>query len=124
MKNILFVWLPWIALMVVIFSLSNQSSLPGSSNFWLEILFKKTAHFVVYTLLQFLTMRVFYSLKLEKYVLLSFIWTILFAISDEVHQLFIPNRHGTLMDVCIDGVGALFTVFIFQKFVWLRKFLT
>jgi VanZ family protein len=31
---------------------------------------------------------------------------VLFAISDEYHQTFVPGRGGTLADVAIDGLGA------------------
>jgi VanZ family protein len=32
---------------------------------------------------------------------------VLYAISDEVHQSFVPTREGTLRDVIIDAIGAL-----------------
>ncbi|GAA4069041.1 hypothetical protein GCM10022410_13710 [Amphibacillus indicireducens] len=32
---------------------------------------------------------------------------VLFAISDEVHQLFVPGRAGQVMDVVIDTTGAI-----------------
>ncbi len=36
----------------------------------------------------------------------AFILVILYAVTDEVHQLFVPTRHGTPRDVIIDGIGA------------------
>lgn len=35
----------------------------------------------------------------------SMLFCILFAISDEWHQTFIPDRYGTVMDVFIDALG-------------------
>lgn len=32
---------------------------------------------------------------------------ILYAISDEVHQLFVPGRGGQVRDVIIDSAGAI-----------------
>ncbi|MCM1262354.1 MAG: VanZ family protein [Butyrivibrio sp.] len=38
----------------------------------------------------------------------------LYAVSDEVHQLFVPGRAGRFSDVIIDSMGALLGVFIFM----------
>lgn len=32
---------------------------------------------------------------------------IIYAISDEIHQLYVPGRHGSPIDVLIDTIGAL-----------------
>ena len=39
---------------------------------------------------------------------LAALWagTVIFAVSDEVHQGFIPDRHASLQDVLADAVGA------------------
>jgi VanZ like family len=42
---------------------------------------------------------------------------VLFAISDEYHQTFVPGRGGTWRDVAIDGLG----VGLAGAFVWLRR---
>lgn len=33
--------------------------------------------------------------------------SVTFAVTDEIHQLFVPGRAGKLMDVCIDACGVL-----------------
>ena len=38
---------------------------------------------------------------------LSFVCAVLYACSDEIHQLFVPGREGMLVDVTIDCGGAL-----------------
>jgi len=38
---------------------------------------------------------------------ISWLLTILFAISDEIHQYFVPGRSAQLQDVIRDGKGAL-----------------
>ncbi len=42
---------------------------------------------------------------------------ILYAITDEIHQVFIPGRGGQLKDVMIDGTGAILGIalFCYQK---------
>ena len=37
---------------------------------------------------------------------------ILYAITDEVHQLYIPGRSGKWQDVCIDSIGVLLGIFV------------
>lgn len=41
---------------------------------------------------------------------LAFGLAVLYAATDEFHQLFVPGRSGQLKDVCIDGAGALLGV--------------
>jgi VanZ family protein len=43
------------------------------------------------------------------------IGAILFAMTDEYHQTFVPGRQGTVMDVLIDSIG----VFAGLGFIWL-----
>ncbi len=50
-------------------------------------------------------------------VLLSLAICLLFAISDEYHQTFVPGRGGTWTDVAIDGLGALLAAL----FPWRRR---
>lgn len=41
----------------------------------------------------------------------TFLWTgfavLAYAISDEIHQTFVPTREGTIRDVMIDGIGII-----------------
>lgn len=37
----------------------------------------------------------------------SMLVTVAYAVTDEVHQLFVPGRSGRLIDVLIDGAGAV-----------------
>ncbi len=87
-----------------------------------EFKIRKSAHFCLYYLLGlFVFMTLFYSDKLHKnYVLFIFsmIICILYATSDEVHQLFMDGRSGQVTDVLLDSGGSLsgcITAFIIQK---------
>ncbi len=44
---------------------------------------------------------------------LSWVFCILYAASDEFHQLFVPGRAGLVTDVCIDSAGALLGILLF-----------
>lgn len=46
--------------------------------------------------------------NLNKYaLLLTIIVAVLFGLSDEVHQLFVPMRHSDVFDLIFDGLGAV-----------------
>ena len=65
---------------------------------------RKSAHFTEYALLGMLTLLVW---KKRDKVLQPWLWCILYASSDEMHQLFVPGRSGMWQDVLLDSMGAL-----------------
>jgi len=44
---------------------------------------------------------------------ISFVFGVLYAVSDEVHQLFVPGRAGAIIDVFIDSAGVAFGCVLF-----------
>ena len=86
-------------------------------------LVRKNAHFFAYFVLGLLTLATVNSNvgRGIKSILLSFGICLLFAISDEVHQLFIPGRGGQVRDVIIDGSGAAIGLGIYLLFRRLFK---
>lgn len=113
------VWLYWGGLfiwMALIFFFSHQPSLPNLDDNVLDLLFKKLAHAFAYAVLMGLWWGALKSIRAANWrtLLLAFIFTVLYAISDEWHQTFIPHRSGQLADVLVDSAGALL-VFIFIR---------
>lgn len=45
----------------------------------------------------------------------------MYAITDEVHQLFIPGREGKWQDVFIDSIGVFLGIFVLLFFVEIVK---
>ena len=39
---------------------------------------------------------------------------ILYAITDEIHQLFVPGRSGRILDIGIDSLGVITGIFIYK----------
>ena len=109
MKKV-YLWLPVIFWMALIFFLSSQPSVTISESQILEFIFFKSLHLLEYGVLFFLIYR-----ATEKNLLLSFILTIVYGISDEIHQLFVPTREGRFWDVLIDGAGAFLASLIVKK---------
>lgn len=71
---------------------------------------RKCAHFAeffVLSLLTFLLVRS-YGLKVGLCAKISLGYCLLFAATDEIHQLFVSGRSGELRDVAIDFCGGIF----------------
>lgn len=75
----------------------------------LNFIIRKGAHFGVYMVLGILVANGLIGCNRSKVstILLSLLICVLYAISDEVHQLFIPGRSGEVRDVLLDSGGAL-----------------
>ena len=69
---------------------------------------RKNAHFIAYLLLSLLSLNAWRSsgLRGPKQLILGFGMCVLFAVTDEIHQLFIEGRSGEVRDVLIDSAGA------------------
>jgi VanZ family protein len=50
-------------------------------------------------------------------LLSSFLLTILYGVTDEFHQSFVPGRHASLLDLVADSFGAL----LFAPWVFVRR---
>ena len=75
----------------------------------LQPIVRKVAHYSIYTSLGFLSMCFALTCKgtYRQKGISSLVFCILYSISDEIHQLFVPGRSGQLVDVYIDTLGAL-----------------
>ena len=74
----------------------------------IEFPIRKTAHALEYTLLGFLLMGALNQRKGWAVFI-----GVIYAASDEVHQLFVPGRSGQITDVMIDSAGVILGIFIF-----------
>jgi VanZ family protein len=108
MRRSLSRWLPPLAWMGLIFVLSAQPDLPQAPGPWLDTLLKKTGHAGVYGVLAWLYRRALRSRFRSPTTLrvVSIGLAVMYALSDEYHQTFVPGRTGRLSDVVVDGVGA------------------
>lgn len=77
---------------------------------------RKVAHFTEYFLLSWAAFFHFTVINervaIKRKLLWTFLFSALYAVSDEIHQLFVPGRSGNIKDVVIDCMGALLTVVI------------
>lgn len=140
MENKKLAWTAVIGWMALIFILSHQPASVSSGlssgitqfllNFVSEIfprsdagveefhtLVRKNAHFIAYLILGVLLVNALGSWRRmeRRDLLVSFSIAVLYAASDEFHQLFIDGRSGEFRDVLIDSAGAACGIF----FCWL-----
>lgn len=84
---------------------------------------RKLAHVILYLTLGFLVCICVESWfgpdKRKKHKWLAFAIGTLYAISDEVHQYFVPGRSCEVVDVLIDSIGVLLGVVIAIKLILL-----
>jgi VanZ family protein len=101
---------PPLVLMGVIFFFSAQPDLSTGLGVWDTIL-RKAAHMAEYGLLWFLWYR---ALEIRS-PLPAVAITLAYAATDEFHQSFVEGRHGTPVDVLIDGVGVAIAVALHSR---------
>jgi VanZ family protein len=115
MKKILDIvprWLPALLMMALIFAFSSRekNELPDFQA-W-EYFVKKSAHFVVYGLLALSYLR---ALPKQDHFQAWF-FAVLYALTDEFHQSFVPGRTASLIDVFVfDNLGAVFALFVHYR---------
>ena len=105
-------WLPALSMMAAIFAFSSIPSAGMPSFGLLDLLIKKGGHALGYALLSLAILHWHRPLWDEglppfKSLLLAWALTVLYAISDEFHQSFVPGRSPSPIDVLIDASGAL-----------------
>ena len=115
--------------LVIIFIMSsfNANESSNQSNFIVNIIVKlfnvsniklarlivrKLAHFTEYFILGLLCINL---CKKKRDILYAILFCIGYAISDEIHQLFVHGRSFQVRDIVIDSLGALLGICLFLK---------
>jgi VanZ family protein len=108
-------WLPALLMMFVIFLFSAQPSSDLPIFDWADRLVKKGGHMVGYALLAFAYWRGL-QFKQERWWL-AWRLVILYAVTDEFHQSFVPGRSPSVWDVLVyDNLGALMSLWLFSLY--------
>ena len=146
MKRKLFPWIVVILWMALIFYLSHQPASisnglsKGITEKIVEVvekattdaeinirnfnhILRKNAHFFAYLVLGILVANGLRSGGVGGYGAIGFaiLICVLYAISDEIHQLFVPGRGGQVKDVLIDSAGAAVGILGYNGFIKRRS---
>jgi VanZ family protein len=97
---------------IEIFFFSSKSSVPGAGGVFL--LLPIAYHFVVFFLFSFFLLATIKGNKKLKtsYLIIVLIFSVIYAISDEFHQSFVPGRNADIKDVLTDSVGIILSLLI------------
>lgn len=82
---------------------------------------------ILYHILAFFCFAFFLLISLvkgkEKYLIfsLAILISMIYGISDEIHQFFVPGRACTIFDVGLDSIGILFASMIYLISIKFRK---
>lgn len=120
-------WGPVVAWAALIFLLSAQPGLRVSDDPSVDQPIRHVAHVVVYAVLAMVLLR---ALSwgaarpwTRRHVLLAVLLAVLYGVSDEVHQTYVPQRTGHLVDVGWDLLGAVAGVLVLRLLAgrWSRR---
>jgi len=101
----------------IIFTFSSLPQTKVTEFFLVDFIIKKIAHISEYAILYALLFR-----ATKKKFLLSFFLTIIYAVTDEFHQSFIPGRTPKFYDVLgFDLTGANIAAYALWKFTQIRR---
>jgi VanZ family protein len=109
-------WLPSLLVMLVIFLFSAQPSSSLPSFDWADRAVKKGGHILGYALLAWTYWRGFDYRKDKRW--LSWLFAVLYAVTDELHQSLVPGRRASVWDVVVfDNLGALISMWLTGRFI-------
>ncbi|GAB4539617.1 MAG: hypothetical protein Fur0020_08560 [Thermodesulfovibrionia bacterium] len=79
--------------------------------------FDKLIHFLIYAILSALIYLSLNKTGLKRYLILqSFLFTVIYGISDEIHQLYVPLRDASIGDMIADSFGAFLGSYLVSRF--------
>ncbi len=102
-------WAPVVLWAAVIFALSSVSDLGTGLGTW-DLVLRKLAHTAEFAVLGALLLR---TLRDDWAALAA---GVAYAVSDELHQHFVPGRVGSPLDVAIDSVGVAAGLLLWRRY--------
>ncbi len=122
-----------LAVLVTIFILSAQNGEESSSTSGFftklieavfgqsanEAIIRTLAHFCEFAGLGFLMCNFIFALKDKLRPFLSILFSVGYAVTDEIHQFFVPGRACQLSDLAVDSCGVVFGIAVFCIIVYI-----
>ena len=102
-------WAPVVLWAAVLFAFSSVPDLGTGLGTW-DLVLRKLAHAAEFALLGVLLLR---ALRDER---AAFAAGAAYAVTDEVHQHFVPGRLGSPVDVAIDALGVALGVLLWRRY--------
>lgn len=104
----------WVGMLILRLVRPGFSALPKAEQLrmadGISFIVRKCAHATEYAILSGLiwnALKGSFPISIKRRAFLAWGFTVLYAITDEIHQMFVPGRSCELRDVLIDAAGAL-----------------
>ena len=95
----------------------DKAKLPNK----IELLVRKSAHILLFAILGVLAQLCAVKYLKKRQLLWATIFCLLYAIGDEIHQVFVPGRAGLVSDVLIDFVSSFAGIGILYLIIKLKR---
>lgn len=95
------------------------SLLPQTISQYVTLIVRKSAHVFLYLILGIFVTNACHPKN--KYWVIAIMICMIYACTDEFHQLFIDGRTGQLQDVVIDSIGSLLGIYLTSMLLRTRK---
>lgn len=113
-NKLIFKFLPAVLMMLAIFLFSARPGDIIPMSLWKQVLYK-AGHVVGYAMLALSYWRAFRFDSRQRWI--AWLLAVLYAVTDEYHQSFVPFRHSTAFDVLVyDNLGALTSLWLAGTF--------
>jgi VanZ family protein len=117
-KGWISLWAPvvvWAGLIFFVSSIPDHR--PAGSTGLPELMSRKLAHLVEYGVLAFFVARALTGMgwAIRRVWAVGLLACVLYAVSDEVHQSFVPGRFGKVRDVVLDSLGAVLVLSVYVR---------
>lgn len=96
----------------------DDKKMPKNQRDLIETVVRKCAHFGLYLIGGLLITNFFNTTRVkEKHIIIySILFAVIYACTDELHQLFVNGRSGEIRDIIIDTLGASTGTLLFYFF--------
>jgi VanZ family protein len=101
-------WLPVVAWAALIFTFSSIPSLSTGLGTW-DLVLRKATHVTEFAILGALLLRALWA------AVPAFVLGLAYAVTDEIHQHFVPGRTAAPLDVAIDAAGVLIGIVAYGR---------
>ena len=78
----------------------------------LSLIIRKLAHFIEYFILGILVIN--FITRYDKKIIIAILLCIIYATSDEIHQIFVPGRSCQITDIMIDSLGSIMGIYLYK----------
>ena len=100
-------WLAIVMTILIVIEIFYFSTLQGGTGIEGNVWIPRVYHFTIFFLLSFF---IFITIKGKekirlKYILIALVFSIMYAILDEIHQMFVPLRDASIKDILVDTLG-------------------